>query len=182
MIKRPELVAPVQDWHTLSAIKGLADSIYFGVQDYNMRAKANNFEISELKGVVKFCHEQVPRINAYLCTNILVYDSELGDLEKLISCAKKSGIDAIIVHDIAAIKIAKRYNMNFHISTQANISNIESAKFYEEFGAERIILARELSLRQIANIKDKLNRTEIECFIHGSMCTSISGRCYFSAT
>lgn len=182
MIKRPELVAPVQDWHTLSAIKGLADSIYFGVQDYNMRAKANNFEISELKRVAKFCHEQIPRINAYLCTNILVYDSELGDLEKLISCAKKSGIDAIIVHDIAAIKIAKRFGMNFHISTQANISNMESAKFYEEFGAERIILARELSLRQIANIKDKLNRTEVECFIHGSMCTSISGRCYFSAT
>ncbi len=182
MIKRLELVAPVQDWHTLNAIRGLADSIYFGVQAYNMRIKAMNFERSEVKKVVEFCHEQVPRINAYLCTNILVYDSELRDLEDLILCAKESGIDAIIVHDIAAIKIAKRFDMNFHISTQANVSNTETAKFYEELGAERIILARELSLDQISSIKGNLNRTEVECFIHGSMCTSVSGRCYFSAT
>jgi len=182
MTKRPELVAPVQDWYTLNAIKGLADSIYFGVQDYNMRVKAVNFEMNDLNKVATFCREQLPRIKTYLCTNILIYDSELGDLENLISIAKDSGIDAIIVHDIATIRIAKRYGMKFHISTQANISNIEAAKFYEELGAQRIIMARELSLNQISNIKDKLSRTEIECFIHGSMCTSISGRCYFSAT
>ena len=182
MNKRPELVAPVQDWHTLNAIKGLANSVYFGVQEYNMRARAINFELNDLKKVASFCHEQSPRMNAYLCTNILIYDSELADLDNLISCAKESDIDAIIVHDIAAIKIAKRYNMNFHISTQANISNIESAKFFEDFGAERIILARELSLKQIKNIKNELNKTEVECFVHGAMCTSISGRCYFSAT
>ncbi len=182
MRKRPELVAPVQDWRTLNVIKGLTDSIYFGVQEYNMRTKAINFDVKDLEKVVSFCHDQLPKINAYLCTNILIYDSELRDLNNLISSAKESGIDALIVHDIAAIKIAKRYGMNFHISTQANISNIESAKFYEEFGAKRIILARELSLEQIKNIKNELNRTEVECFVHGSMCTSISGRCYFSAT
>jgi putative protease len=182
MNSRPELVAPVQDWHTLNAIKGLADSVYFGVQNYNMRAKAINFEIKNLKEVATFCHEQIPRMKAYLCTNILIYDSELEDLENLIANAKNSGIDAIIVHDIAAIKVAKRYDMNFHISTQANISNVEAAKFYEDLGAERIIMARELSLSQISNIKNKLNTTEVECFVHGSMCTSISGRCYFSAT
>ncbi|MFX1589929.1 MAG: peptidase U32 family protein, partial [Promethearchaeota archaeon] len=106
----------------------------------------------------------------------------LRDLENLILQAKKVGIDAIIAHDLAVIAIAKRNNIKFHISTQANVSNIESAKFYEQLGAERIILARELSLNQIKLIKHHLTNTEIECFIHGSMCTSISGRCYLSAS
>ncbi|MFX0135949.1 MAG: U32 family peptidase, partial [Candidatus Hodarchaeota archaeon] len=127
-------------------------------------------------------HNQNPPLKAYLTTNILIYDSELQDLENLISEAKESGIDAIIAHDIAAIRIAKRNNIDFHISTQANVSNIESAKFYEDLGAERIILARELSLQQIKLIKHLLTNTKIECFVHGSMCTSISGRCYLSAT
>jgi putative protease len=121
-------------------------------------------------------------MKAYLATNILIYDKELQDLESLIMEAKDYGIDAIIAHDIAAIRIAKRNNMKYHISTQANVSNIEAAKFFEDMGAERIILARELSLEQIKLIKHHLSKTKIECFIHGSMCTSISGRCYFSAT
>ncbi|UCC18389.1 MAG: U32 family peptidase [Promethearchaeota archaeon] len=180
--KRPELLAPVQDWNTLKTIGHLADAVYFGIKSYNMRAKAKNFERGELKQVVGYCHNQNPPLKAYLTTNILIYDSELQDLENLISEAKESGIDAIIAHDIAAIRIAKRINIGFHISTQANVSNIESAKFYEDLGAERIILARELSLQQIKLIKHHLSKTEIECFVHGSMCTSISGRCYLSAT
>ncbi len=180
--KRPELIAPVQDWHSLKIIKGLADAIYFGVKKYSMRAKARNFNRQDLIKVAEFCHEQNPIMNAYLCTNILIYNSELQDLEDLILEAKDAGIDAIIAHDLAAIKIAKKHSLSFHISTQANVSNIETAKFYEELGATRIILARELSLNQISNIKSLLKKTEIECFVHGSMCTSISGRCYFSAT
>ncbi len=180
--KRPELLAPVQDWKVLRIVKGLADSVYFGIQEFNMRAKARNFKRKALKKVVEFCHNQEPRQKAYLCTNILIYDSELQELRDLICEAKDAGIDAIIAHDLAAIRIAKKCNMKFHISTQANISNIEAAGFYEEIGAERIILARELSLKQIGNIKNQLKKTEIECFVHGAMCTSISGRCYFSAT
>jgi putative protease len=180
--KRPELLAPVQDWNTLKTIGHLTDALYFGIKSYNMRAKAKNFERGELKQVVDYCHNQNPPLKAYLTTNILIYDSELQDLENLISEAKESGIDAIIAHDIAAIRIAKRNNIDFHISTQANVSNIESAKFYEDLGAERIILARELSLQQIKLIKHLLAKTKIECFVHGSMCTSISGRCYLSAT
>jgi putative protease len=179
---RPELLAPVQDWKTLKIVSGLADAIYFGVEAYNMRQKAKNFERKDLKKIAEFCHSQKPLIKAYLTTNVLIYDNELQDLENLISKAKEAKIDAIIAHDLAAIRIAKRNDMKFHISTQANISNIESAKFYEELGAERIILARELSLEKIKLIKHHLSKTEIECFIHGSMCTSISGRCYFSAT
>jgi putative protease len=178
----PELLAPCQNWKTLNVLRGLTDAIYFGVEKYNMRKKAKNFDRKDLKKVVEFCHCQEPIMKSYLTTNILVYDKELQDLENLIFEAKDSGIDAIIAHDIAAIKIAKRINIDYHISTQANISNIEAAKFYEEIGAKRIILARELSLKQIKLIKHHLSKTEVECFIHGSMCTSISGRCYFSAT
>ncbi len=182
MENHPELIAPIQEWSSLKLVTGLADAIYFGVQQYNMRQKAKNFERKELQKVVEFCHSQNPPIKAYLTTNILIYDTELQDLERLILEAKDSDIDAIIAHDLAAIRIAKRNNIEFHISTQANVSNIEAAKFYEELGAERIILARELSLKQIKLIKHLLSKTKIECFVHGSMCTSISGRCYFSAT
>ncbi|MFX1447752.1 MAG: peptidase U32 family protein [Promethearchaeota archaeon] len=182
IIKKPELLVPAQNWDSLTNIGSFADAIYFGVKDYNMRAKAKNFERDEIINVVKFCHNKEPPIKAYLTTNILIYDNELEDLENLISLAKNANIDAIIAHDLAAIRFAKQKEVKFHISTQANISNVESAKFYESLGAARIILARELSLKQIRLIKHHLNRTEIECFIHGSMCTSISGRCYLSAT
>ena len=182
LLKKPELLAPAQDWTSLRNITGLADAVYFGVKEYNMRAKAKNFERGELKEIVNFCHHQKPPLKAYLATNILIYDSELQDLEKLVLEAKKAGIDAIIAHDLAVIKFAKREKLRFHVSTQANISNVESAKFFENIGAERIILARELSLKQIKLIKHHLNKAQIECFVHGSMCTSISGRCYLSAT
>ena len=181
-ISRPELLAPAQDWNSLKIVGGLANAIYFGVKQYNMRIKANNFESEDLYKVAEYCHQLDPPIKAYLTTNILIYDSELQDLEKLIIQAKDAGIDAIIAHDLAAIRFSKQLNMKFHISTQANISNIESAKFFENLGAERIILARELSLDQIKLIKHHLTQTKIECFVHGSMCASISGRCYLSAT
>ena len=179
---RPELLAAVQDWKSLEIISDIADAIYFGIKNYNMRIKANNFDRKDLEKVVEYCRAQSPPLKCYLTTNILIYDSELQDLENLIIEAKDAGIDAIIAHDFAAIQIAKRVNINFHVSTQANVSNIEAAKFYEENGAERIILARELSLKQIRLIKHLLTKTKIECFVHGSMCTSISGRCYLSAT
>ncbi|MFX0073467.1 MAG: peptidase U32 family protein, partial [Candidatus Hermodarchaeota archaeon] len=102
------------------------------------------------------------------------------ELREIIEIAKNEGIDALIVNDFAAIKIAKDYNFPFHISTQCNVSNSLSARFYQNLGAERIILARELSLEKIKEIKRNLSRTEIEVFIHGAMCTSISGKCYFS--
>lgn len=110
-----------------------------------------------------------------------IYESELLDLKELLRFAKNADIDAVIVHDIAAIEQAKNFDIPFHISTQANISNSTSARFFEKLGAERVILARELSLSQIKIIKEKLEKTEVECFIHGACCTSISGRCYLSA-
>ncbi|GAH87038.1 unnamed protein product, partial [marine sediment metagenome] len=108
----------------LMNIVGLADAIYFGVKNYNMRAKAKNFKREDIGSVVKFCHKQKPPIKAYLTTNILIYDNELEDLENLIALAKKTNIDAIIAHDLAAIRFAKRKGVKFHISTQANISKV----------------------------------------------------------
>ena len=179
---KPELVVPVQDWNSLKFINNSADAVYFGVQDYNMRNKAINFVREDLRDVIDYCHNKKPSIKAYLTTNILIYDLELQDLETFLEHAKNADIDAIIVHDLAAIRFAKKLKIPFHISTQANISNTESAKFFEELGAKRIVLARELSLNQIKLIKHHLGSTEIECFVHGAMCTSISGRCYLSAT
>lgn len=180
--KEPELLAPVQDWKALKFIKGVPDAVYLGIQRFNMRKNAQNFQREELEKVVSFCHSQDPPMKAYLCTNILIYNKELKNLEDLLQEAKNANVDAIIAHDLAAIQLAKEYGINFHISTQANISNLSSARFFEQMGAERIILARELSLEQIKEIKNGLKKTEIECFVHGSMCTSISGRCYLSAT
>ncbi len=177
-----ELLAPVQDWKTLKFLENIPDSIYFGTTHYNMRLKAQNFRIEDLSKITEYCHSMDPPIKAYLCTNILIYNAELNGLENLIKEAKDAEIDAIIAHDMAVLQLAKKYSIKFHISTQANVSNIISAKFYEDLGAERIILARELSLNQIREIKKSLKSAKIECFIHGSMCTSISGRCYFSAT
>ncbi|NHJ26210.1 MAG: U32 family peptidase [Candidatus Lokiarchaeota archaeon] len=176
------MLAPVQNWKSLYNLDNLADAIYFGIKNFNMRSQANNFDNSELKDVVDYCHDQTPPLKAYLTTNILIYDNELQDIEHLLSEAKKVHIDAVIAHDLAVIRFARKIGVNFHVSTQANVSNIETAKFYEDIGAERIILARELSLNQIKLIKHHLSKSKIECFVHGSMCTSISGRCYFSAT
>jgi putative protease len=180
-MKSPELLVPVNR-RSLKGVERYADAIYFGISEFNMRMNAQNFSKEDLPSIVKFCHNRKNPLKAYLCTNILIYNSELETLENLISYAETCGVDAVIVHDIAAIQFAKKYGLNFHVSTQANISNIESAQFYENLGAERLILARELSLTQIEEIKNELTGAEIECFIHGSMCTSISGRCYFSAS
>lgn len=182
MKKRPELLLPVQNWKSLHYLGNYGDAIYFGVQKFNMRQKADNFDMHELEKVAEYCHCRDPPLKCYLCTNILIYNSELNDLETLISSAAEAEIDAIIAHDIAAIQAAKRNAIPFHVSTQANISNIESARFFENLGAERLVLSRELSLDQIATIKRSLTHAEVECFVHGSMCTSISGRCYLSAS
>lgn len=128
--------------------------------------------------MVDFCHNN--NLKAYLATNILVYDNQLEILREIMRCAKNAGIDAVITHDFAAIHVAKENKIPFHISTQCNVSNSLSANYYEKIGAERIILARELSLEKIKEIKRNLIKSEIEVFIHGAMCASVSGRCYFS--
>jgi len=176
--KRPELMAPAGDWTMLStAIHNGADAIYFGIEKLNMRMKADNFLFDELPEVIFYCKEN--NVKSYLTLNSIVYDDEINELDIIISKAKELGINGIICWDFSVIEKCKEYNVPFCISTQASISNYKSAKFYEQLGAKRIVLARECSLEQIKNIKEKTN-LEVEVFIHGAMCISISGRCFLS--
>jgi putative protease len=177
-MQKVELLVPAKNFKVLKAALQYADSFYFGVQAFNMRMQADNFAIEDLPKVTKFLHEADRK--AILATNIVIYENELTDLKNLLIKAQEAEIDAVIVHDLATIQFAKEINLPFHVSTQCNVSNSMAALFYETLGAQRIILARELSLAQIKEIKGKLTKSLIECFIHGAMCTSISGRCYFS--
>jgi len=177
-MKKVELLAPAKNLKAIKAAAKYVDSVYFGIENFNMRMRSENIALEDLNKVITYCHNN--NLKAYLATNILVYDSELDILRNILKTGKEEGIDAVIVHDLAAITIAKELGIPFHISTQCNVSNSLSARFYEQLGAERIILARELSLEKIKEIKRNLTKTEVEIFIHGAMCTSISGRCYFS--
>jgi putative protease len=177
--KRVELMAPLKNYKSLNAVLEKADAVYFGVESFNMRMYSDNFKLQDLNDIVKTCHDS--NIHAYLTTNVVIYENELRLLDKVLDKAVEAEIDAVIIHDIGAIQLVKEKGLNFHISTQANISNSRSAIFYENLGAQRLILARELSLDQIKEIKNNLNKGEIEVFVHGAQCTSISGRCYFSA-
>jgi putative protease len=177
-MKKVELLAPAKNLKAIKAASKYADSVYFGIQKFNMRMRSENIALENLNKIVTYCHDN--DLKAYLATNILIYDNELGYLREIMEKAKDAGIDAIIVHDFAAIQVAKENNIPFHISTQCNVSNSLAARRYEQLGAERIILARELSLEKIKEIKRNLAKAEIEVFIHGAMCASVSGRCYFS--
>ncbi|MHA2269043.1 MAG: peptidase U32 family protein [Promethearchaeota archaeon] len=172
-------MSPLKNLKSLNAVIDKADAVYFGVESFNMRIYSDNFKLAKLNDVVQTCHDN--NIKAYLTTNIVVYENEFPLLDQILDKAVEAEVDAVIIHDIGAIRLVKEKGLNFHISTQANISNSRTAIFYEEMGAQRLILARELSLIQIEEIRSKLMNTEIENFIHGAQCTSISGRCYFSA-
>lgn len=178
-----ELITGVGNFPALNAaIKAGANAVYFGVQGFNMRAFAANFEESQLPKIAKLCHEN--NMKAYLTVNSIVYENELTALEKLLKNAKEAGIDAIICWDHSVIKKAKAIGLEIHLSTQASVSNSEAAEFYENLGVKRIVLARELTLEQIKEIirkiKERNSKLEIECFIHGAMCISVSGRCFLS--
>jgi putative protease len=184
--KHVELLAPAKNFMALKASGPFADAVYFGVQTLNMRIKADNFQLADLPKIVRECHSpQNPLFRTrkvFLTVNILIYENELKELQQVIQAAKNAGVDAVIVHDFAAIQMAKKIGIPFHVSTQCNVSNSAAALFYEEIGAERVILARECSLAQIREISPSMTTASIETFVHGAMCSSISGRCYLSQT
>lgn len=172
-MKKYELLAPVGDFRNLrAAIDAGADAIYFGIKGFNMRDSAKNFEIRDLKKIRKICGN----IKMYLTLNVVMYDEELDRVEKVVKRAKGI-VDAIICWDLGIIGLCKKYGIPFHISTQASVSNVIAARFYKKLGADRIILARELNLKQIAKIAKIV---DVECFIHGAMCVAVSGRCFMS--
>jgi putative protease len=173
-----ELLAPVSDRVMLkAAIDAGADCVYFGLQKLNMRATGKNFTMEELPEIVKQCHDS--NVKVFLTVNTIVYDTELGDVKDVITGAKAAGVDYVICWDMAVIHECKKQGMAFHISTQASIANSAAAKFYKDLGAERVVLARECTLAQIKQII-KESGVEVETFIHGAMCVSVSGRCFTS--
>ncbi len=176
--KLPELLAPVGDFAMLhAAIEAGADAVYFGVKKLNMRATAKNFEIEELPQVVNIAHNA--GVKTHLTLNTIVYEEETRDVHEILGRARETGVDAIICWDFAVIEEARKLGLEVHISTQASISNSVSASFYHSLGATRCVLARECTLEQIKEIRSK-TEIELEVFIHGAMCVSISGRCFLS--
>ncbi|TFF90998.1 MAG: U32 family peptidase [Promethearchaeota archaeon] len=180
ILNKVELLSPAKNMKAVKAAVNNSDAVYFGIKGFNMRERADNFELKDLKRVVDFLHDR--NTKAILATNILVYDHELENVQMILESAVACEIDAVIVCDLATVQMAKDIGIKFHISTQCNVSNSMAAKFYEGLGAERIILARECSLEKIKTIAGNLKRAGVEAFCHGAMCTAISGRCYFSAT
>lgn len=174
-MKKPELLAPVGDFQCLAAaINAGADAVYFGLKEFNMRARAKNFTIKDLPKIQKICRPK--RIKKYLTLNTIIYDKELKKVEKIIKKARPY-VNAIICSDISVIMLCRKYNIPFHISTQCSVSNSKTAEFYKRLGAKRMVLARELNLKQIKKISKII---PVEIFIHGAMCVSISGRCFAS--
>lgn len=176
-MKKPELMSPVKNIAGLEAATPYADAVYFGVSELNLRANSKGLTLSDLGEFMNACHER--DVKGYMTVNSTLYNRDLDKLEEVIFKAKDADVDAVIVWDPATIKVAKEVGIDFFISTQANISNWKSAKFYEDLGAKRVILAREVSLKQTREIKEKVN-LEVESFIHGAMCLAISGRCTLS--
>lgn len=179
MIKKPELLAPAGDLERLKyAISYGADAVYIGGPLLGLRANAINFTFNQIKEGVDFAHSKNKKI--YVTVNIVLHNEELDEVINYLKKLEECNIDAIIVSDPAIIEIAKENtNLEIHLSTQASVMNIEACKFYKELGVSRIVLARELSKEEIKKIIDEVD-IEIECFIHGAMCSSISGRCVLS--
>ncbi|MEM3126598.1 MAG: U32 family peptidase [Candidatus Woesearchaeota archaeon] len=184
-----EIMSPVGSFESLSAaIKAGADSIYFGVEQLNMRARSsNNFTIEDLKKIAQICKEN--NVKSYLTLNTIMYDHDLNLMKKICNSAKESGVSAVIASDISAISYANEIGLEVHLSTQVNITNIEAVKFYSKF-ADVIVLARELTLDQIKNICNQIKNqnirgpkgelVKIELFAHGALCVAVSGKCYMS--
>lgn len=177
-LKKPELMAPAGDWTMLrTAVSSGADAVYFGVDKLNMRAKAKNFSVDELREIASFCKEN--SVITYLTVNTIVFEEELKEVEDIIIKAKDATIDRIICSDLAVVELCNKHNFPFAISTQGSISNSLSASVYKKLGAVRIVLARECSLHEIKKIRANTD-LEIEAFVHGAMCIAISGRCFMS--
>lgn len=179
---KPELLAPAGDMLCLkAAVKYGADAVYLAGKMFGMRSAPSNFNNDELKQAVQYCHERGVRV--YLTCNILVRNDEAQELPEFLSYAQKIGIDAFIISDIGVMELAKKYapNVEIHISTQAGIVNYLSANAFYNIGAKRIVTARELSLNEISQIRQNIpTDMDIECFVHGAMCMSFSGRCLIS--
>jgi len=184
-----EIMAPVGSYESLiAAIQAGAGSVYFGVEQLNMRARSsNNFSIDDLKKITELAHSK--GVKTYLTVNVVVFDTELDQLHQIIDAAKEAGISAIIASDISAIVYARQVGVEVHISTQVNITNIEAVKFYAQY-ADVVVLAREMNIDRVGEISKQIREQNItgpscqlvklEMFVHGALCMAVSGKCYLS--
>jgi putative protease len=190
MSKKPiELLSPVGSFESLqAAIQAGADAVYFGVEQLNMRAKSiNSFCVDDLPAIQNECKPK--GIKTYLTLNTILYDHDMQLMRSIVQCAKDAGTNAIIASDFAVIQLCNELQMPVHISTQANVSNIQSVQFFSRF-ADVIVLARELTLKQTESIIKEIGRKnitgfsgnplKIEVFVHGALCMAVSGKCYLS--
>lgn len=178
--KKVELLAPAGNLEKLKwAIMYGADAVYIGGVNYSLRANAKNFTLKEIKEGVMFAHNNNAKV--YVTVNIVFHNKDVENLEEYLIELDKIGVDAIIFSDPLVIDIVKKNNLKLelHLSTQASILNKDAAKYYVDNGVSRIVLARECNRRDIKDIIDSLG-VDVECFIHGAMCTNISGRCVLS--
>ena len=184
-----EIMAPVGSYESLiAAIQAGAGSVYFGVEQLNMRARSsNNFTIDDLKKITEIAHSK--GVKTYLTVNVVVFDTELDQLHQIIDAAREAGISAIIASDISAIVYARQVGVEVHISTQVNITNIEAVKFYAQY-ADVVVLAREMNIDRVGEISKQIREQNItgpsgqlvklEMFVHGALCMAVSGKCYLS--
>lgn len=184
-----EIMAPAGSRESLmAAVQARADSVYFGVEQLNMRARSShNFTVDDLPEIVEICRRH--DLKSYLTINVVIYDSEIEQLKKIIDAAAGSGISAIIASDLAVMQYAREAGVEVHLSTQVNISNSQALKFFSQW-ADTVVLARELNLSQVSEIYDSIltdnikgpsgRPVRIEMFAHGALCMAISGKCYLS--
>lgn len=184
-----EIMAPMGSYESLTAaVQAGAGSVYFGVDQLNMRARSsNNFTIEDLRKITETAHSK--GVKTYLTVNVVVFDTELDQLHQIIDAAKEAGVSAIIASDISAIMYARQIGVEVHISTQVNITNIEAVRFYAQF-ADVVVLAREMDIGRVWEISNQIREQNItgpsgelvklEMFVHGALCMAISGKCYLS--
>lgn len=184
-----EIMAPAGSFESLNAaIAAGTDAVYFGVGQLNMRSKSSvNFTLDDLRAIAARCREA--GVRSYLTLNIALFDNDMADARATVDTALEAGVDAIIAADIAIILYARSVGMEVHISTQANITNFETVRFYAQW-ADVVVLARELSMEQVAAIHDAIVANDlrgpsgqlvrIEMFCHGALCMAVSGKCYMS--
>jgi putative protease len=184
-----EIMSPAGSWEALSAaLHAGADSVYFGVEQLNMRAKSsNNFTTEDLPKIAELCRGH--NAKSYITLNTILYDHDLQLMKNIVDAAKASGITAVIASDHAVLMYAKKQGVEIHISTQTNITNIETIEFFSVY-ADVVVLSRELSLSQVADIVKEIKRRnicgpsgrsiQVEIFAHGALCMAVSGKCYLS--
>jgi putative protease len=184
-----EIMAPAGSYESLTAaIQGGADAIYFGIEGLNMRARSsNNFTIDDLHQIAQICREH--NLKSYLTVNTIIYNNDMALMRRIVDAAKEAKLSAIIAADVAVMTYARSVGVEVHLSTQLNITNSESLRFYAQF-ADVVVLARELNLDQVATIhRDILEQQikgpsgeliRIEMFAHGALCMAVSGKCYLS--